>query len=263
VHAQQTSPSFFGRTLRKTIRAATVGLASFGLVASVAAAESRSATGLIDDNAYESPTYGYALEWSDDWTVSEEDTTSERGIDVLVLNGPASQFVVMSIPTDYDGEGLIEVFTEGMAGTEGLEILEEGEADGAVYQVVQFESEQDGTLIAYVEAAEIEAAGSPSEPAVVRLTSLLAKEAVYEDRLDAAVEEIELDGDSALRTLAGENSSDDADRDDTDREDADAPRRGRAGEEVTRGDSSGDDEDERGSREDRSDEDEDEDDRSA
>ncbi len=77
----------------------------------------------VDGNTYESPTYGYTLEWDEDlWTVDEERTASEDR-DVLYLDYTDGGFLIVEGYEDYDGDP--EDCLEGSS----AEILESGEVD--------------------------------------------------------------------------------------------------------------------------------------
>jgi hypothetical protein len=249
-------PAGIARASVTALRGAALGLGAFGLIAVGAGASAEN--GLLDDYEYESPTYGYTVEWDDPWAATEQDAESEDGIDSLFLNTRDSQVMVLSLPTDYNEEELVELFSEGLADDgDEVEILEQGEAGGNAYAIAELTLESGGTMIAYYEAEEI-VEPDGREPAIVVVTGLLADEADFDESLESANETIELEGDPLFRTLGAETDEDeDADEDAEEDEDE---RGGRSDDEDEEDEDAGrDDEDEDDEEDDEDEEDEDED----
>jgi hypothetical protein len=89
----------------------------------------------VDGNTYESPTYGFTLEWDEDvWEV--DDASSEGGVDVLVLisDGSTVSFHA-SEAFGGDAEACVEAAEDEIAGRRGVEdveLLEDG--DGPIFE---------------------------------------------------------------------------------------------------------------------------------
>jgi hypothetical protein len=204
--------------------------------------------GLIGDDAYESPNFGYELEWSNDWQVDEESTVSDENGDSLTLLGEAAYVVVLGVAF----EGPASDATAAIVGSrqEGgaeVEVLDEGSGDDLAYAVIGYEL--DGTSYGeYVEARTVD-----SGVAVVSLTTTVD---VFEEQVSLALETIAFDGDPLFASLQG------GDGDGGDRDDEDADREEEDEDEPSRDDEDeddGEDADERDREEDESD-DEDSDD---
>src|SRR5688500_15924575 len=147
-------PAGIARSSLTALRAAALGLGAFGLITVGAGASAEN--GLIDDYEYESPSYGYTVEWDDPWAATERDAVSEDGIDSLYLNTRDGSVMIFALPTDYNEEELVEVAAESFV-SEGdeVEILESGEAGGNAYVLAEITSEDGETVLAYYEAEEI------------------------------------------------------------------------------------------------------------
>ncbi len=56
-----------------------------GLVASPVGVSAQRDNGLTSDTSYESPEFGYEIEWDDPWVAEDDDTESTRDGDSLSL----------------------------------------------------------------------------------------------------------------------------------------------------------------------------------
>jgi hypothetical protein len=147
----------------------------------------------VDGNTYESPTYGYILEWDEDlWTVDEERTASETR-DVLFLEYVDGGFLIVEGYEGYDGdaddclEGSSDEIldTDNVANVEPLENEEgevlEGESDGVVFAAYSFEL-GDTPAIAYFDCQTL------VEDEAVLAFSFVAPESEAADATDAFVD---------------------------------------------------------------------------
>lgn len=76
----------------------------FGVTAAAAAQN-----GLQDDNAYESPQFGYTVEWGDDWSVRARDVISNRGgYDTLTLRGEAGTLLIQGQGSNVTASDAVE-----------------------------------------------------------------------------------------------------------------------------------------------------------
>src|SRR5688572_5900100 len=81
-----------GRIGTATLLGLLLGLA---LPAARHAVVAQGENGLIGENAYESPSFGYAVEWSDDWSVDPDRvTTGDAGDQLLLDNENGFLFIV-------------------------------------------------------------------------------------------------------------------------------------------------------------------------
>ena len=244
------------------LRAGIIGLAAFGVVLGGAGAAADN--GLIDDSTYESPSYGYEVEWGRGWEAQSSETVSERGFDQLALVTTGGNLVVAALTTEYTTEEVVEAYVDGLSeGLDDLEILDQGEEDGVAYAMIGGEADSDGPVVTYVEVRELEEAERGS-PAILTMSALMSTEDAFEDNLASAVEDIELDGDAIFAPYVPDGGADPDDerrsgQDDEDnsrgRDDDEDGRRTRDRAEDARGDER--DENDRGGRDEDEDENED------
>jgi hypothetical protein len=82
------------------------------------------------------------------------------------------------------------------------ELLDRGKAHGAHWATYAIDFGEEGEVLAYVEAREIEAA-EPGEPAIVTVTILFAVEPLHDELVADAVEHVELEGEAILVSYEG------------------------------------------------------------
>jgi hypothetical protein len=200
---------------RTATRAALVGLAAFGLLTSVAGAAGDE-SGLVDDFAYESPTYGYEIEWDRPWEVDTQESYSQQGIDTLWLDSFGGFLQVVGFTTDWTAEQIVEDNVDNVDEMfDDPEVLAQGAGDGVAYSIISGES--DGrTLVQYYEVREI-AEGEGGEPALVTITVLYSTEETFENNAASVAADVQIEGDPAFLTLdAAAAAAENADEDTTD-----------------------------------------------
>ena len=188
-------------------------------------------------NAYESPTYGYRLEWDADvWEPSE--ATSEDDVDTLVLvsAGSALAFIAGADYGDAPGACVVD-WTVYLAGEEGVDdwepLAEEdgeavaGEEDGRAWAAFTLTyTDEAGDIFARVNYVECRTlVEGEATLAIVHITSQDA----YAAEAEAVAEvlaTIEPSDDANSRDTSGGSGAarDDRDRDEDDRGDADSER---------------------------------------
>src|SRR5688500_9073553 len=101
-----------GATSRQIARAAAVGVATLTMLTGAADAAGADETGLIDDESYESPTFGYEVEWDRPWDAQPAGTSSEDGYDSLELCHAETCLAVNGIETDLTPVAAVDLFVE-------------------------------------------------------------------------------------------------------------------------------------------------------
>jgi hypothetical protein len=199
---------------RPALRSAAVGLAAFALLTGVAGAADDN--GLIDDYSYESPNYGYEVEWDDPWEADPSQTASEpRADDLTLVNEDDAQIWVTSMPTVGGPEEVVDAYLDAFAQLmSDDEVVEVGEADGVAYALMTGnDGEADTTM--YVEVQEI-------EDGVVLITTLIAEDESFDYSLTSAGAEVEIDGEPTFQALdAAEDEADEDEEEDRADEDDD------------------------------------------
>jgi hypothetical protein len=155
--------------------------------------------GLIGDDAYRSPTFGFEVEWSGDW-LADDAVVGEASDQLYLMNeDDTAQIWLTGLATDEPLDEVRDEFAIGFVGqvSEESELLDRGESNGVAWATFTIEFEEAGTVIAYVEAREIEAA-EPDEPAIVTVTIFFAVEPLFDDLIADATEHVELEGETIL-----------------------------------------------------------------
>ena len=196
------------------IRAVLVGLVSFGLLAGSAGAQDD--TGLVDDFVYESPTYGYELEWDRPWEAIEDETYSDEGVDVLSLETLGGFLNILVATTEVTPEEMIDLWVEDVPGDliEEPEVVDRG-ADAEVAFARIEGGDEDDRVVLYLEARLIEEIEDEQGTLLIVRYMFVSVE-TFENSAAAATE-IELDGDPLYLALG----ADEADEEDNDRRDRD------------------------------------------
>lgn len=169
--------------------------------------------GLVDDFSYESPTFGFRVEWDQTWQPLPDGTRSEDGVDGLTLAAFDGILQINASGLGVTPWEMIRPYADPPAGSvfAEFEIVEQGEADGTHF--VLLEGELDGVVWRfYTEVREITAPGNDGP--VLIATSLIMTEASFADSAAAAAA-VELDGEPILVVLEADADAD-RDRDDDD-----------------------------------------------
>jgi hypothetical protein len=155
--------------------------------------------GLIGDDGYRSPTYGFEVEWSGNWLA--DDAVIGEGGDQLYLENAdnTAQIWLTGLATEEDLDEVRDEFAIGFVSgiSEDSELLDRGRSNGAYWATFSIDFEEAGTVLAYVEAREIEAA-EPGEPAIVTVAIFFAVEPLYDELIADAAANVELDGEPIL-----------------------------------------------------------------
>ncbi len=152
------------------------------------------AAGQADSGSYESPQFGYVVEWNDDWAERERETASdEGGLDSMVISNNDGRVQVAGRADDLDAdEFLDEIATLVTGDADDVEVEVEVVAedrDGDV-PTVELTTDRDHLLL---EAHTVDGA--------VVVVALRAREADYEAALADAQAGITLNG---MPVLSGE-----------------------------------------------------------
>jgi hypothetical protein len=147
----------------------------------------------IDGDAYESPQFGYVVEWTDAWGALDRHVVSdEDGMDQMLLTNNHGRVWVTGYPGDGDPDDALETAIERHTGTANEVEMIADDADAGIPSV-ELTADRDHLLI------EVQAL----DDATVVVT-LLAREEDYEDALAAARDGITLNG---APVLSGEQAS--------------------------------------------------------
>ena len=243
------------------LRALVAGVAAFGLLAGSAGAQD--GTGLVDDFAYESPTYGYELEWDRPWEAIEDETFSDEGVDVLSLETFGGFLNILGATTEVTPEEMVDLWVEDVPGDliEEPEVVDRGADDEVAFARIEG-GDADDRVVLYLEARLIEEI-EDDQGTLLIVSYMFVSEETF-DNSAAAAAEIELDGDPLYLALgaddAEEEDNDRRDREDED-EDEDTGERERDGEGASDDrDRDHDDDDDTDVEDDREDEEDDDDD---
>jgi hypothetical protein len=186
--------------------------------ASPVQAESDELSG-VDGATYESPTWGFTLEWDeDDWEVVQ--ATSEDGVDAVLLSIPGGALIVRGLPLEDDAEQCRRDYARALRNDDGVddwEPLEDEEGDPiageepgrafAAFSLTFTTDDGEGQArVNYVECRSL----VPHEAMMTVL--LIALRADYEDVMDAALPVLD------SIALAGNGDSDAEDDGDGDEE---------------------------------------------
>jgi hypothetical protein len=151
--------------------------------------------GLIGETAYESPSHGYSVTWSDGWIVDPSRTTTEGDADYLDLICPTQDCEVRVIGTaaEWTPEQVVDLYVEDfLASTESLELVDLGVVDGVAYALLEDVTDA-GTAILYVEARSFDQVIAGEADGVL-VTTMLSTGEGFERNFASAIDEIEVDG---------------------------------------------------------------------
>jgi hypothetical protein len=227
--------------LATATRALALGLLALGVLSGSAGAAGDD--GLIDDESYESPNFGYEIEWGRPWDVDTEGTFSEQGFDVLTLCNDNGCLAVMGLEEDVTPEESVEGYIEHNEATflDDIEISEQDAADDFAYATFSGEAESGNILTIHIEVRELEEA-TRNDPAVHLIALLISPEDEYDVHIASAADDIEIDGDPAfLATDAAADEDEDDDRGSRDRDEDDDERSDDEDEDDDRSDDEDDD----------------------
>lgn len=249
---------FVGRW--SALRAGIAGLAAAVLIAGTAGAQDDN--GLVEDFAYESPTYGYEIAWDRPWEANEDDTYVEQGADVLSLETFGGFVNIIGMTTDTTPEEMVEFWTEDLPGDviAEPEIVAEGADDDVAYAQIE-DGDEDGELVVYVEARMFEEFEDEHGPLII-VSLMFMSEETFDNAAAAATADIEFDGDPLFLALGVDVDEDDDRRDHDEDDDEDEDRGGRDRDDEDEDDRDNDrdrDDDDRDDRDAADDEDDDED----
>src|SRR5688572_28208655 len=113
-----------GRIGTATLLALLLGLA---LPAARHATVAQGDNGLIDENHYESPSFGYAVEWSEDWTVDDANATTSDAGDQLRLDTENGFLFIVSVAIEATPTQAIEAVLDNR--DPAPEIVDSDESD--------------------------------------------------------------------------------------------------------------------------------------
>ncbi len=145
------------------------------------------AAGQSGGGAYESPQFGYVVEWNDGWAERERETTSdEGGMDSMVLSNNEGRVEVTGQADDLTADEFLDEMVTLITGDAGdVDIVSE-DRDGDV-PTVELATDRDRLLL---EAQTVDGA--------VVVVTLRAREADYDSALAAAQDGITLNGTPVL-----------------------------------------------------------------
>jgi outer membrane protein assembly factor BamB len=155
--------------------------------------------GILSDSEYESPQFGFLVEWDDPWTVQETSTESSDadGYDMLTLDSDMAriQFYAIETPSGSTAESfmdaLIEVYTEDDPGLEVIDRVSDEELAGAVV-----EYELNGTLVR--DFTEVRLINRGNDLINISLVTPVDE---FETEIESADDGVTLDGDPIFATL--------------------------------------------------------------
>ncbi len=202
-----------------------------GIIGSLAPAALAQGTGARDEDEassegfYESPSYGYSIEYDDSWEVREDE--SQGGYDLLQLASDGSTFYLEGYP-GYDGDAESCVTTqlnnfENQPSVDDFEIVEDEEGEpiesydeDASFALFSLEfTNDDGETFDYVVYLECQPL---QEGATVLVISQFMPAESYEDELerkDESVDTLDLDGvDEIDASSSGDDEAGEGDGDD-------------------------------------------------
>lgn len=135
--------------LRRGLRSVLLALLIVSPARAVAVAQSvddseeeLEALGVVSETAWESPQYGFRIEWTDDWTVATDGRTvsdTDGGVDTLTINREDVTLAVTYIrsldetPEDYMQRSLD--LWEVSGNTEAFDLIEQGVANEIAYMM--------------------------------------------------------------------------------------------------------------------------------
>jgi hypothetical protein len=200
---------------RRVVRAAAVGFAALILLTGAAGAAGDN--GLIDDERYESPSYGYEVEWNSRWDAQSEMTTSEDGADTLALCHAESCLAVNGTANGLTPDDLVDLFIEGYEEDllSDVEVFAQDREDGISYATFSGKAGNGSRWVIHVEARLLEPATDDAGP-VLLYSFLTSPAADYEQAAASAARDVELDGAPVL-LFADAVAEDDRDDEDSDR----------------------------------------------
>ena len=181
----------------RVLMALLIGLVAIAAPVRVVAQE---APGVTGPNSYESPQFGYEVEWSGEWIVSAGSTTSEADQDMLVLDiGTSIRVQLVGVDPGTDPadllDSLVAPFMEGEL-FEDVEVTELESESGEVAVNLDF------TIGDEPARQRIEARLLPSGDAVVGVR-LSTRPDLFEAAFADATENILIDGDPAFTNQTG------------------------------------------------------------
>jgi hypothetical protein len=141
----------------------------------------------IDGDAYESPQFGYVVEWTDAWGALDRHVVSnEDEMDQMMLTNNHGRVWVTGYPDDIDPDDALETTIELHTGAAGEVETIADDADAGIPSV-ELTADRDHLLV------EVQALDDSTV-----VVTLLAREEDYEDALAAAREGITLNGTPVL-----------------------------------------------------------------
>jgi hypothetical protein len=150
--------------------------------------------GVVEDGLYESPNYGYEVEWTDDWTVDAENSASEDTYDFVQFISEDG-YALSITGQELERNDSIPDYVDRLLGNEEEEyntdiLLDESDEEEGGYLGV-YETE-DG-----VELAVYSATWMHDDDLIVTVI-LIAPPDEFEDALDAAQDAFSVDGEPVL-----------------------------------------------------------------
>ena len=192
-----SKPAGFGRPLAAFL------LVLLGMVApltAIGAAQSED-EGLISETEYESPQFGFAVEWEEPWAALEDDVQSSRSRgDQLKLQSDGAVVQVFAVLSDGTtaeeySDLTVEAFTDAFP---DLEVLDQAGDDEVAAAIVEFTDTDDTTIRQFIETRVV--SDGAAEEYLISI-DLVARVADLEDELDGAQDAITLDGDPLFTAL--------------------------------------------------------------
>lgn len=150
--------------------------------------------GVVEDGLYESPNYGYEVEWTDDWTVDAENSASEATYDFVQFIGEDG-YVLSITGQELERADSIPDYVDRLLDTEEEEyntdiLLDDADEEEGGYLGV-YETEDGVELVVY-------SATWMHDDGLIVTVILIAPPDEFEDALDAAQGAFSVDGEPVL-----------------------------------------------------------------
>ncbi|MDQ4099159.1 MAG: PQQ-like beta-propeller repeat protein [Chloroflexota bacterium] len=156
--------------------------------------------GLLSDTEYESPQFGYSVEWDEPWTALEDETSSSRseGTDLLLLESDAANLQVFSTASGTtDAEEYLEITIESFSDTyEDLNVLDQSVSEELAAAVLEVTAQDGAPTYQFLEIRLVDG----DEEYLISI-DLNARVEYFHDELSGAQEAITLDGDQLFTAL--------------------------------------------------------------
>jgi hypothetical protein len=182
-----------GRIGTATLLALLLGLA---LPAARQAAGAQGENGLVGENAYESPSFGYEVEWSEDWSADPERVTTGDAGDQLLLDNENGFIFIVGVAIEVAPVQAIEAALDGR--DPAPEIVDSDESDDLAWTQLSYELD-DTPLTEYIEARPIDGG--------VLIISLTAPDDDYAEVALLALDGVTIDGDPLFLSLSDDEGA--------------------------------------------------------